>query len=262
MNIKMIAVDLDGTLLRNDKTVSDYTTRVLRACKQHGAKVVFATARSECDCTQYTSLIQPDAIISNRGATISVGGDIIHRAVIDAETTNKILALSISHPSVRHIIVYGDMGYISNIPASEYNPDWGAYNPEKYTDFSQGLDCGVYKITLEMFDDVTAEMIAAIFPSVNVVRFSGEPWFSFANKTANKWEGVKIAAAHFGVDTGSVAAFGDDYSDIGMLKNCGIGVAVGNAISEVKAAANYICDTNDNDGVAKWLEENYASTAV
>ena len=50
-------------------------------------------------------------------------------------------------------------------------------------------------------------------------------------------------------------AFGDDYNDIEMLRDCGIGVAVANAIPEVKTAADYICDTNDNDGVAKWLEE-------
>ena len=52
-----------------------------------------------------------------------------------------------------------------------------------------------------------------------------------------------------------VAAFGDDINDLEMVRNCGIGVAVGNAIETVKAAAKYICDINNNDGVAKWLEE-------
>ena len=53
-----------------------------------------------------------------------------------------------------------------------------------------------------------------------------------------------------------LAAFGDDSNDIEMLRECGAGVAVSNAIGEVRAIASRICDTNDNDGVAKWLEEN------
>jgi hydroxymethylpyrimidine pyrophosphatase-like HAD family hydrolase len=51
------------------------------------------------------------------------------------------------------------------------------------------------------------------------------------------------------------AAFGDDYNDKEMLRDCGVGIAVANAIEEVKAVADYICDSNENDGVAKWLDE-------
>jgi len=50
--------------------------------------------------------------------------------------------------------------------------------------------------------------------------------------------------------------FCGDYSDIEMLSNCTHSIAVANAIDECKDVANFICDTNENDGVAKWLEEN------
>jgi len=53
-----------------------------------------------------------------------------------------------------------------------------------------------------------------------------------------------------------ITAFGDDLNDIDMLEFSGISVAMVNALDNVKAVADYICDTNDNDGVAKWLEEN------
>lgn len=52
----------------------------------------------------------------------------------------------------------------------------------------------------------------------------------------------------------NVIAFGDDHNDIEMLRECGVGVAVANAIDEAKAVADYICDTSDNDGLARWLE--------
>jgi hydroxymethylpyrimidine pyrophosphatase-like HAD family hydrolase len=76
------------------------------------------------------------------------------------------------------------------------------------------------------------------------------------NKNARKRNAVIALATEFGVSLAEVAAFGDDYNDIEMLRECGAGVAVANAIDEAKAAADYICDANDNDGVAKWLERN------
>jgi hydroxymethylpyrimidine pyrophosphatase-like HAD family hydrolase len=76
------------------------------------------------------------------------------------------------------------------------------------------------------------------------------------NKNARKQNAIKEIAKHFGLTLFEIAAFGDDYNDIEMLRECGFGVAVANAIDEVKAAANYVCGDCDNDGVAKWLEEN------
>ena len=63
-------------------------------------------------------------------------------------------------------------------------------------------------------------------------------------------------ANEFNIDKSEIVAFGDDMNDKEMLVSMGSGVAMGNAIEEVKVIADYICDTNDNDGVAKWLDEN------
>jgi len=252
----MIATDLDMTLLRSDKTVSEYTLKTLEACKQHGIKVAFVTARSECECIQYINAINLDGIISNRGAIVRGDDIIIRRSIIDAKTSNKLLLMGLGQPHVKYIYVYTNSGYFSNLPACKHDPSWGTYNPDMYTDFSQGLDCGAYKITFEVSDDKAADAITAAFPELDAVRFTGEPYVSFANKSANKWEGVKALAAHFNVSTKDVAAFGDDYVDIEMLRECGVGVAVGNAICKAKAVADYICDTNDNDGVARWIHEN------
>ena len=73
-------------------------------------------------------------------------------------------------------------------------------------------------------------------------------------------EGIRHAAEYLNIDISQVAAFGDDYGDLDMIAGCGHGVAMGNAAEDVKAAAKYICDTNENDGVAKWLEQNVLYT--
>jgi len=222
--------------------------------------IVFATARSESECKVFADIVNPHAIISNRGAIVRLGDNIIHRTAISAATSNDLLVKFLNHPKVGFIAALTEKGFFVNIPVDKHNPSWGEYDPNGYTDFSMGIDCGAYKITVEIFDDVTADKIASEFSDIHVVRFSGEDWFSFANKSVSKWEGTKVLAAYANFDLKNIIAFGDDFSDIEMLRECRLGIAMGNAINEVKSVADVICDTNDNDGVAKWLEENILCT--
>ena len=60
----------------------------------------------------------------------------------------------------------------------------------------------------------------------------------------------------WGINKAEIVAFGDDLNDIDLLTHAGVSVAMKNALESVKEIADHICDTNDNDGVAKWLEEN------
>jgi len=256
MSIKMIVTDLDRTLLRSDKNISEYTAQVLSACQQRGKFVVFATARSENSCKRFTDTIKPDAIVSNGGALVRVGEDNIYRSAMNMETVNALLLSCVEQPNVGYITVDTDKGYFVNKPVDTNDPGWIEYLPAFHVDFSKGLDCDAYKITVEIEDETTANRIASDFPTVDVIPFSGEGWYRFADNNADKWHGVKALAVNLGLKFADIAAFGDDHNDVEMLRGCGIGVAVANAIDEVKAAADYVCDTNDNDGVAKWLEEN------
>ncbi|MDR0963765.1 MAG: HAD family hydrolase, partial [Clostridium sp.] len=92
--------------------------------------------------------------------------------------------------------------------------------------------------------------------SVRYYRVTGEELVDILPVSATKWNAIRLLAKEWSIDLSEIAAFGDDYNDIEMLKNCGVGVAVANALDEVKAVANYICDSNDEDGVARWLESN------
>ena len=262
MNIKMVVTDLDNTLLKSDKTISDYTAKVLNGYRARGIKIVFATARAESNCEKYIELINPDAIVSNGGALVRIGDETVYRKPMDLETTNALLLSCVEHKSVGCITVETDKGcLVMNMTADENEWKRNGFYPI-YTDFSKGLDSEAYKITVEIFDDDAAEIIMSDFPAIDTVKFTGEPWVRFAEKAANKFEGVKALAAYIGIDMKTVIAFGDDYNDVGMLRECGIGVAVNNAIDEAKAAADFICDTNDNNGVAKWLEENFLSEYI
>jgi hypothetical protein len=90
----------------------------------------------------------------------------------------------------------------------------------------------------------------------DMLRYTGEDLYRFANRDAVKWNAVKTVAEYFNINTESFIAFGDHYNDLEMLKKCGIGVVVKNAIDKVHFATKHICETNDNDGVAKWIEKH------
>lgn len=83
-------------------------------------------------------------------------------------------------------------------------------------------------------------------------------WYKFTKKEATKENAIKKFSEISGISLSDVIAFGDDLPDIGMLKLCGTGVAMGNAVAEVKAAADIVIGTNDEDGIAEYLL-NYLS---
>ena len=74
------------------------------------------------------------------------------------------------------------------------------------------------------------------------------------HKDATKAKAIEELARIWGISQSEIVAFGDDLNDIDMLSYAGISVAMGNALDEVKAVADFICETCDNDGVAKWIE--------
>ena len=80
--------------------------------------------------------------------------------------------------------------------------------------------------------------------------------FFISHKEAVKSKAVAALAEFWGISQEEILFFGDDLIDIDILKYCGVGVAMGNALDEVKEAADYVCGINNNDGAAKWIEEN------
>ena len=101
--------------------------------------------------------------------------------------------------------------------------------------------------------------IANKYPEFSFLHISGSDLYDINPQNATKFNGVKIIAEHFNILLSEILAFGDDYNDVVMIRECGIGVAMSNAICECKTAADYICDTNDNDGVAKFIESHLLS---
>lgn len=251
---KLLVFDLDGTLLHSDKTVSVYTLDTLTRCKQAGFLTAIATARSEVAASRLIEQIQPDAVISNGGAMVRYGNVIVGLRLIPAEVTDEIIRDLISHPGYQMLTLETPKGYFTSYqPAATRDRD---YAHAKYHDFSIPLGLPAYKVTVCFCNGVVPDFVLSIHPECTMTAFAGESWYRFADRDATKMNGVQLLATHLGLSVSEVAAFGDDYIDADMLQQCGVGVAVANAPAEIRSCADCVCFSNNDDGVAKWIEEN------
>jgi hydroxymethylpyrimidine pyrophosphatase-like HAD family hydrolase len=111
------------------------------------------------------------------------------------------------------------------------------------------------KFCLKTQDEQVAKKIAQTVSSCDYLPFSDIPWYKFSSGKATKENAIKFISEKFEIPTEKIVAFGDDFNDIGMLQLCGKGVAMENAIGQVKSVADFITLSNNEDGVAKFLEK-------
>jgi len=251
--IKMVITDLDDTLLHSDKSISAYTISVLRQCQAKGIRVVFATARSTQASARFLTQFMPDVFVGYGGALVTSGSEALRKFDIPAAISHQLIRECLNTPEITSVLAINECVALTNNPKELEASDSSHY---RYADFSEDYGCGYLKISVVASSPEAVERIASHYPMCDMLRYTGEDLYRFANRRALKWNAVQAIAAHYHADTDSFAAFGDDRNDVEMIENCGYGVAVANAIDEVKAAAKYMCGPNNDDGVAKWLEEH------
>ncbi len=248
--MKLIITDLDNTLLRSDKSISEYTARVFEKVREKGHLIAFATARGYA-ITRFVEMIKPHIIISNGGATIRVNEKVIYKNLLSGNDVATIITMCQSFTNGKALItVENDEGYYCNFVPDD--PDRRmVYTHSDFRDFR----APAYKVSPVLEDDKWAEAIAMACPNSSLLNFRGEKWRRYAAANSNKETALKVLVDHLGIELSDVIAFGDDINDFGMIKLAGTGVAVSNAIDEVKAVADYITDSNDQDGVARYIEK-------
>lgn len=249
---RLILLDLDGTLLRSDKTISAYSLSVLEKCRKKGCLIGISTARGESNARRFLSEVKPEVIISSGGALVSCFGEIVRQCVFSAEETEKIIAAAFALTDHScEITVDTPFAHYWNYKTDPHilSPDWGE---TVYTDYS-GFREESLKICVELPDSGIAEKIAESVPDCDFARFSDGNWYKFSKKQATKAAAVSAVSERLGIPTEQMTAFGDDYVDLEMLRICGCGVAMGNAVDEVKRAADDVAETNDRDGAARYL---------
>lgn len=246
--MKAIITDLDRTLLHTDKSVSEHTRDVLKKCRDRGMRIMAASARPLRDLLRYKDLIGFDAITATNGAVVSLPNRTLEIG-IPIKSGEKILEKLLAFPDV-FLSVETNKGLYSNRDI----PEW---KPTVYKDFPT-LPEGIilYKILASssaaaLYQHIENTLTADVYHTV-----ANRDLIQIMSREATKWNGICRMLEHFGILPSEAVYFGDDNDDVEPIQNCGLGVAVANAIPAVLAVADRITTTNDQDGVAKFIEEN------
>ena len=246
-NIRTIVVDLDGTLLRGDKTISAHTQAVLKACKERGIRVIVATARPFRAMQQFCAAVDFDAfVVSNGAKVICHGRDTLNR--IHPSSAGQLLTVLSACPGMRITLETGENAY-SNRPIEDYKTNIR----EDLVSIANQED--ILKIIVHLDTPETAATVKAALSEDLYISISAGYMMQIMDRSASKWNGIQTVLHTIGGTPEETVYFGDDHDDIQPIRLCGLGVAVANAIEPVKAAADCIAQSNDNDGIAKFIEQ-------
>lgn len=260
----LIALDLDGTLLKDDKTISSHTKEVLRKARDEGHIVMIATGRPYRSSEMYYKELDLDTPIVNfNGAFMhhprNPGFGFYHEP-LDIKVAKDIVEACQSF-------------HFHNIIAEVIDDVYFHYHDEKLLDiFSMGnpnvttgnlqkfLKESPTSMLIHTEEDQLKEIrnhLSAVHAEMIDHRSWAAPWhvIEIIKAGLHKAVGVKKAADYFGIPQQRVIAFGDEDNDLEMLEFAGYGVAMGNAIDQVKNIANEVTLTNEEDGIGVFLSD-------
>lgn len=249
---KLLLFDLDGTLLRDDKSVSQAVMEAVQECRKKGILIGVATSRGEQNALSFTEVLYPDLLIASGGAVVKYHDRYIYTAGFSGEETKGMIAAAreVCGADCQITVDTMDSHYWNYLvdPKKQYT-SWGE---SIYTDFSDFQEPSL-KMCVEIFKEEQAERLRELLDDCDCIRFSDGYWYKFTKKTATKERAILEACAVCGIRTEEITAFGDDYADIGMLSLCGKGIAMGNAVDAVKEKADLVIGSNEEDGIAEYL---------
>ena len=250
MNIRALVFDLDRTLLRSDRTISAYTESILDRCRAMGIYSIIATARPPRAIGVYEEMIRPDAAVTMNGASLRMNGRERRSVSMDAESAQELIEEIDRKLPGRPWALEAESGLYANFDTSTR---WDG-PPAPIVGVNTVPDERVYKVLAELKQAGDADILRSLLPKDTYLEIAEGTLGMVIHQEATKMRGVLAALGELGVKPEEAAAFGDDLADIEMIRACGCGVAVKNALSEVKDAADFITASNDEDGVAQWLE--------
>ena len=254
----LIVIDSDGTLRHSDGTISSYTKKTISKLVKNGHYVVICTARPR----YYTKKIAEEVgaspfLISSNGSEIYNSNDntIIASSFVPTSQCVKLYKYAINQ-DLRIVFVTENKEYVTKFIRNENQELLNDSNIKQCLshDIKQIMIIGkeVEKI-LYFKDKVTKEFRMNVIDSSSELK--EEIWFSVGNNNSSKGNAVIELSNYLGVPLKNTIAIGNDYNDLSMFKVSGTSVAVANALDEIKTKTDIITDSNDNDGVAKYLNK-------
>ncbi|AZN41123.1 Cof-type HAD-IIB family hydrolase [Paenibacillus albus] len=257
--IQAIVLDLDGTLLGSDKTISPRNYKAVQRCHEAGIHIIVATARPPRAANQFVEEFPfADYMVYYNGALVTCKSKQNERHIsIPMEISRQISQfIEVREPQAMISYEVNDLWYTcSPVPDSREaqlgirpnDPKPQVVDQAQMSSFSPTkilvLGCSMWReISVQFSDDV------------NVIATDDGVLVQIMHKSASKEQAVQEVLTDIGVKFENVMVFGDDYNDLGLFQMAGFPVAMDNAIMELKNCAAHVTDSNDHDGVAVAIE--------
>lgn len=264
---KLIALDIDGTLLNSKKEVTKEVFDAIQMAKKKGVKVVLSTGRP---LPGVQSLLKELKLNNEKNYVVTFNGGLVQ----EISSQDVISNIEMSYEDFD--IIYNELSKKHNVKIHINTPDSVVVpykDAPKYSIHEANLnnipvicmdeseineDLTFCKVMLidepEIIDNIITKIPKDFHDKYTIVRSA--PFFlEFLNKKVNKGSGLQALCNKLNIDPCEVIAVGDEENDRHMIEFAGLGVAMGNARDSIKEIANYITDSNDNHGVAKVISE-------
>lgn len=261
-NIKLVAVDMDGTFARSDYTYDRPRFKaVLSRMKAAGCQFVVASGN------QYYQLrsLFPDyhhelSFIAENGALVKDKEALLFSAAIPPEAVQSVLELGKKYPEIKNVMCGLNSAYCERGTVSESFFDLTNvyYHRLKWVDHFEQVEDQVLKFAPTVPVEKTMayyELFREKLDGMLVPTTSGHGSVDLIMPGCHKASGLKRLVERWGITPEQCVAFGDGGNDLEMLEYCGISYAMENAPDNVKEVADYICPSNDHDGVLVALDQ-------
>ncbi len=264
---KLIACDLDETLLTSTRNVSEKNIEAIQKADAMGVKFVLATGRGFATVQETLKEIglhnlENEYVISFNGGAVTENKDnrLMHIQGVSHDFASEIFKRGKDYDVVMHVYTKEDV-YVYNMNESERTHLSGMMDVIKFTDEDLDFlkDEPIIKILYMNEDRNYLTEIAKELEDVTTeadVSYSSNRYIEFNFKGVNKGAGITFLADHLGIDISETIAIGDNFNDLPMLETAGLAVGVSNMVPELKEKMDYVTEANHNeDAIAEVIEK-------
>ncbi len=237
--IKLVALDMDGTLLNDRDEISIGNREAIREAQKNGVHIVCCTGRSLITSREYVKNLELSSyhVTVNGSEVWDENGDLVQRQIVPTEHIQWMFGLAKEHQT-KFWATATDRVWRREMPEDIENHTWLKFGYEIPED-------AVRNVILENLRGRGHYFEISNSSPINIeVNSSG----------VNKAKGIEMVCKRLGLSMDQVMAVGDSLNDMSMIQAAGIGVAMGNAQESVKLAADWVTATNNEDGVAKAIQ--------
>lgn len=253
-SIKLVATDMDLTLLADDKSMPAGVDERIDALAKNGVLFCAASGRPALALREsFPAHHQDMALVADNGASVYLRDELVYRDLINRDLYHEVLALATATEGSVPVLCAFDDAYVLERDRCHEDVVSIYYRSITYVESFEELDVDSNKISIYFpgwdSKQKNDEVYSPAFASRLYLTCAGNEWLDFMNIGVDKGSGIRHLAQHLGIDLSDIAAFGDTYNDIPMLDIVGHSYVMANAAEHMHDHGKFLAPSNNEAGV-------------